>query len=154
MNGKPIQDETLLQNGDRIVIGSHHFFRLNCPKSALRSQSNFTNSSHSFSSDFDDSSIDYYNMAREEFAMDDRLRDAVDTAAFDIKKEQQIEEKLFKKSLSRLHEQLVRANSLVREANSLSNIMKKDTFFSVTFQIPVSNLKPNRKVINIKIHFK
>lgn len=31
VNGKTIKGETILLNGDRIVLGVSHFFRLNCP---------------------------------------------------------------------------------------------------------------------------
>ena len=32
VNGIEIKERTLLQNGDRILWGSNHFFRVNCPK--------------------------------------------------------------------------------------------------------------------------
>lgn len=34
VNGTQVVDKTLLQHGDRIVWGNHHFFRVNCPRSA------------------------------------------------------------------------------------------------------------------------
>lgn len=55
-------------------------------------------------------------------------------------------EKLFKSSLAKLKEEVVKANSLVREANFLAEEMGKETEFSVTLQIPAANLSPNRKV--------
>ena len=33
VNGIEIKERTLLQNGDRLLWGSNHFFRINCPKS-------------------------------------------------------------------------------------------------------------------------
>ena len=33
VNGIEIKEKTSLQNGDRILWGSNHFFRVNCPKS-------------------------------------------------------------------------------------------------------------------------
>uniref|UniRef100_A0A673N2C4 Kinesin-like protein n=1 Tax=Sinocyclocheilus rhinocerous TaxID=307959 RepID=A0A673N2C4_9TELE len=47
-------------------------------------------------------------------------------------------------SLSRLREQVVRANALVREANFLSEEMHKLTDYQVTLQIPAANLSANR----------
>ncbi len=41
---------------------------------------------------------------------------------------------------------MVKANSLVREANYLAQEMGKQTEFHVTLQIPSANLTPNRKV--------
>ena len=55
-------------------------------------------------------------------------------------------EKLFKQSLSNLKVEVVKANSLVREANYLAQEMSKQTEFHVTLQIPSANLTPNRKV--------
>ncbi len=55
-------------------------------------------------------------------------------------------EKLFKQSLSNLKVEVVKANTLVREANYLAVEMGKQTEFHVTLQIPSANLTPNRKV--------
>ncbi|XP_070208560.1 kinesin-like protein KIF13A isoform X2 [Littorina saxatilis] len=54
-------------------------------------------------------------------------------------------EKNFKQSLSKLREEVVKANALVREANFLSQEMGKQTEFHVTLQIPAANLSPNRR---------
>uniref|UniRef100_A0A8C1KRE2 Kinesin family member 13A n=1 Tax=Cyprinus carpio TaxID=7962 RepID=A0A8C1KRE2_CYPCA len=54
-------------------------------------------------------------------------------------------DELFRQSLSRLREQVVRANVLVREANFLSEEMHKLTDYQVTLQIPAANLSANRK---------
>ncbi|XP_056141552.1 kinesin-like protein KIF13A isoform X1 [Lampris incognitus] len=54
-------------------------------------------------------------------------------------------DELFRQSLSRLREQVVRANTLVREANFLAEEMKKLTNYQVTLQIPGANLSANRK---------
>ncbi|XP_070377982.1 kinesin-like protein KIF13A isoform X1 [Dermacentor albipictus] len=54
-------------------------------------------------------------------------------------------DELFKKSLAKLREDIVKANALVREANFLAEEMGKHTEFKVTLQIPAANLSPNRK---------
>ncbi|XP_062421319.1 kinesin-like protein KIF13A isoform X4 [Pungitius pungitius] len=54
-------------------------------------------------------------------------------------------DELFRRSLSRLREQVVKANTLVREANFLSEEMNKQTDYQVTLQIPAANLSANRK---------
>ncbi|XP_055083541.1 kinesin-like protein KIF13A isoform X2 [Periophthalmus magnuspinnatus] len=54
-------------------------------------------------------------------------------------------DELFRQSLSRLQEQVVKANALVREANFLAEEMKKLTDYQVTLQIPATNLSANRK---------
>ncbi|XP_062841393.1 kinesin-like protein KIF13A isoform X1 [Trichomycterus rosablanca] len=54
-------------------------------------------------------------------------------------------DELFRQSLARLREQVVRANTLVREANFLSEEMGKHTDYQVTLQIPAANLSANRK---------
>ena len=52
----------------------------------------------------------------------------------------------FKRSLSKLREDISRANGLVREANFFAEEMGRLERFSVTLQIPPQNLSPNRKV--------
>uniref|UniRef100_A0A671W4X3 Kinesin family member 13A n=1 Tax=Sparus aurata TaxID=8175 RepID=A0A671W4X3_SPAAU len=54
-------------------------------------------------------------------------------------------DELFRQSLSRLREQVVKANTLVREANFLAEEMSKLTDYQVTLQIPATNLSANRK---------
>ncbi|KAM8734622.1 kinesin-like protein KIF13A isoform 6-T6 [Acanthopagrus schlegelii] len=54
-------------------------------------------------------------------------------------------DELFRQSLSRLREQVVKANTLVREANFLAEEMSKLTDYQVTLQIPAANLSANRK---------
>ncbi|XP_073487221.1 kinesin-like protein KIF13A isoform X5 [Aquarana catesbeiana] len=52
---------------------------------------------------------------------------------------------LFRQSLSKLREQIVKANTLVRESNFLAEEMGKNTDYQVTLQIPAVNLSANRK---------
>eukprot|EP00057_Strongylocentrotus_purpuratus_P008261 XP_011662735.1 PREDICTED: kinesin-like protein KIF13A isoform X3 [Strongylocentrotus purpuratus] len=52
---------------------------------------------------------------------------------------------MFRQSLAKLREDVVKANALIREANFLGEEMGKQTEFRVTLQIPVCNLTPNRK---------
>ncbi len=40
VNGKNIHEETVLQHGDRIVLGVNHFFRLNCPTGSHLNENN------------------------------------------------------------------------------------------------------------------
>ncbi|XP_053323015.1 kinesin-like protein KIF13A isoform X1 [Spea bombifrons] len=54
-------------------------------------------------------------------------------------------DELFRHSLSKLREQIVKANTLVREANFLAEEMDKSTDYQVTLQIPAVNLSANRK---------
>ncbi|XP_061809864.1 kinesin-like protein KIF13A isoform X1 [Nerophis lumbriciformis] len=54
-------------------------------------------------------------------------------------------DELFRQSLSRLREQVLKANTLVREANFLAEEMSKLTDYQVTLQIPATNLSANRK---------
>uniref|UniRef100_A0A8C5N4C2 Kinesin family member 13A n=1 Tax=Leptobrachium leishanense TaxID=445787 RepID=A0A8C5N4C2_9ANUR len=54
-------------------------------------------------------------------------------------------DEMFRQSLSKLREQIVKANTLVREANFLAEEMNKCTDYQVTLQIPAVNLSANRK---------
>lgn len=63
-----------------------------------------------------------------------------------------VRDELFRQSLSRLREQVVKANTLVREANFLAEEMNKQTDYQVTLQIPAANLSANRKVRPLDHH--
>lgn len=73
------------------------------------------------------------------------------TAQMRVEKWAQDRDEMFKRSLGQLKEDIMRANSLVKEANYLADDMGKQTKFSVTLQIPPANLSPNRKV-NIELN--
>ena len=51
VNGKIVEEEMLLYNGDRIVWGNNHFFKLNCSrqrrKRTYTSYNSLSNSNHS-----------------------------------------------------------------------------------------------------------
>ncbi|GAB6029696.1 Kinesin protein 1B [Chamberlinius hualienensis] len=210
VNGSIINERTLLKNGDRVLWGNNHFFRVNCPKANTPSVEN----------EVITRPIDY-EFAREELMMNELSNDPIQTAMKALEKqheedkqgalekqrrmyERQLhilrsqmspstpyapyvafdplgltkmtpstptvqskverwaqerlmlhsshdivylarEDEIFKKSLAKLREDIVKANSLVREANFLAEEMVKQTEFSVTLQIPAANLSPNRK---------
>ncbi|XP_018578799.1 kinesin-like protein KIF13B isoform X2 [Anoplophora glabripennis] len=54
-------------------------------------------------------------------------------------------DEMFRRSIGQLKEDILRANSLVKEASFLAEEMGRQTKFSVTLQIPPANLSPNRK---------
>nr|XP_023016379.1 kinesin-like protein KIF13B isoform X2 [Leptinotarsa decemlineata] len=54
-------------------------------------------------------------------------------------------DEMFRRSIVKLKEDILRANSLVKEASFLAEEMGRQTKFSVTLQIPPANLSPNRK---------
>nr|XP_032808936.1 kinesin-like protein KIF13A isoform X4 [Petromyzon marinus] len=54
-------------------------------------------------------------------------------------------DQVFRLSLARLREQVVRTDALVREANFLASEMGRNTEYQVTLQIPAHNLSANRK---------
>ncbi|CAL4103220.1 unnamed protein product, partial [Meganyctiphanes norvegica] len=54
-------------------------------------------------------------------------------------------EDMFRRSLATLRQDIMKANTLVREANFFAEEMHKQTAFGVTLQIPPQNLSPNRK---------
>lgn len=49
----------------------------------------------------------------------------------------------------KLDEQLIRANTLIHEANSITNEMKIQLKFFITLQIPLENLIANNKVCSM-----
>ncbi|XP_078270904.1 kinesin-like protein KIF13A isoform X3 [Rhinoraja longicauda] len=75
----------------------------------------------------------------------DRLSYTPQTAQQKVKLWSEERDQLFRHSLAKLREQIVRANALVREANFLAEEMDKQTDYQVTLQIPAANLSANRK---------
>ncbi|XP_043476457.1 kinesin-like protein KIF13A isoform X2 [Leptopilina heterotoma] len=67
------------------------------------------------------------------------------TTQMRVEKWAQERDEMFKRSLGQLKTDILKANSLVQEANFLAEEMEKQTKFSVTLQIPPNNLSPNRK---------
>ncbi|XP_046734684.1 kinesin-like protein KIF13A isoform X3 [Diprion similis] len=199
INGSQVTDRTPLHHGDRIVWGNHHFFRVNCPRSATAVSSEPQTPAQT---------IDY-NFAREELMLNELSNDPIQTAIARLEKQHeedkqvalekqrqeyerqfqqlrnilspstpyspyvpydplrgsqggklpactpttqmrvekwaQERDEMFKRSLGQLKADILRANSLVQEANFLAEEMDKQTKFSVTLQIPPNNLSPNRR---------
>ncbi|XP_064137197.1 kinesin-like protein KIF13A isoform X4 [Loxodonta africana] len=75
----------------------------------------------------------------------DRLAYSSQTAQQKVTQWAEERDELFRQSLAKLREQLVKANTLVREANFLAEEMSKLTDYQVTLQIPATNLSANRK---------
>nr|CAD7590077.1 unnamed protein product [Timema genevievae] len=148
VNGQPVTERTFLHHGDRILWGNHHFFRVNCPKSA-----SMTSEPHTPAQTID------YNFAREELMLNELSNDPIQTAIERLEKQHEedkqdynaehfyilLRDEMFKRSLGQLKADILRANALVQEANFLSEEMGRNTTFSVTLQIPPANLSPNRK---------
>ncbi|XP_024867905.1 kinesin-like protein KIF13A isoform X1 [Temnothorax curvispinosus] len=201
VNGTQVVTKTLLQHGDRIVWGNHHFFRVNCPRSATAINSEPQTPAQN---------IDY-NFAREELMLNELSNDPIQRAIARLEKQHeedkqvalekqrqeyerqfqqlrnilspstpyspyvpydplrgsqsgklpactpttqmrvekwaQERDEMFKRSLGQLKTDILKANSLVQEANVLAEEMGKQTKFSVTLQIPPNNLSPNRKSV-------
>ncbi|XP_058868745.1 kinesin-like protein KIF13A isoform X2 [Acipenser ruthenus] len=89
---------------------------------------------------------------RQQLSPERQHRSSIDRLSFTSQTEQQKvklwseeRDELFRQSLSKLREQVVRANALVREADFLAEEMNKNTDYQVTLQIPAANLSANRK---------
>ncbi|KAF5272853.1 hypothetical protein FQR65_LT00449 [Abscondita terminalis] len=67
------------------------------------------------------------------------------TTQMRVEKWAQERDEMFKRSIGQLKADILRANTLVKEANFLAEEVGKQTKFSVTLQIPPANLSPNRK---------
>ncbi|XP_076381671.1 kinesin-like protein KIF13A isoform X6 [Megalopta genalis] len=201
VNGTQVVEKTPLLHGDRIVWGNHHFFRVNCPRSATAINSEPQTPAQN---------IDY-NFAREELMLNELSNDPIQRAIARLEKQHeedkqvalekqrqeyerqfqqlrnilspstpyspyvpydplrgsqsgklpactpttqmrvekwaQERDEMFKRSLGQLKADILKANSLVQEANFLAEEMGKQTKFSVTLQIPPNNLSPNRKSV-------
>ncbi|TDG51770.1 hypothetical protein AWZ03_001830 [Drosophila navojoa] len=199
VNGSAVVEKTPLQNGDRILWGNHHFFRVNSPRMG-------NNTSMCASEPQTPAQLIDYNFARDEIMQNELSNDPIQTAIARLERQHeedkqvalekqrqeyerqfqqlrnilspstpyapyapydplrmgkvtpntptsqmrvekwaQERDEMFRRSLGQLKTDIMRANSLVQEANFLAEEMEKKTKFSVTLQIPPANLSPNRR---------
>ncbi|XP_032591279.1 kinesin-like protein KIF13A isoform X2 [Drosophila grimshawi] len=199
VNGSAALEKTPLQNGDRILWGNHHFFRVNSPRVGM-------NASMCASEPQTPAQLIDYNFARDEIMQNELSNDPIQTAIARLERQHeedkqvalekqrqeyerqfqqlrnilspstpyapyapydplrmgkvtpntptsqmrvekwaQERDEMFRRSLGQLKTDIMRANSLVQEANFLAEEMEKKTKFSVTLQIPPANLSPNRR---------
>lgn len=73
VNGSAVVEKTPLQNGDRILWGNHHFFRVNSPRSA-------NNASMCASEPQTPAQLIDYNFARDEIMQNELSNDPIQTA--------------------------------------------------------------------------
>ncbi|XP_015777124.1 PREDICTED: kinesin-like protein KIF13A [Acropora digitifera] len=118
VNGKLVEEKTLLKHGDRILWGNNHYFRINCPRLSESEQQV-------------EQPVDF------QFAQTELMMNEISSVHFYFlfsyfSRENLIQ--LEQKPLV-LREEVIRANALVREANQLSDEMGKETEFAVTLQV-------------------
>lgn len=80
VNGSSVTEKILLNHGDRILWGNHHFFRVNCPK-ASTSGSNLGSEPQTPAQPID------YNFAREEIMQNELSNDPIQTAIARLEKQ-------------------------------------------------------------------
>uniref|UniRef100_A0A8D8LMB0 Kinesin-like protein KIF13A n=1 Tax=Cacopsylla melanoneura TaxID=428564 RepID=A0A8D8LMB0_9HEMI len=76
LNGVPITEKTRIQHGDRIMWGNHHFFKVNCPRTA-----GVGSEPQTPAQTFD------YNFAREELMLNRLSNDPIQTAIAQIERQ-------------------------------------------------------------------
>ncbi|XP_055686060.1 kinesin-like protein KIF13A isoform X2 [Lutzomyia longipalpis] len=82
VNGFPVADKTALHNGDRILWGNHHFFRVNCPKGATAGGfSSVASEPQTPAQPID------YNFAREELMQNELSNDPIQTAIAQLERQ-------------------------------------------------------------------
>jgi kinesin family protein 13 len=86
INGAQVIEKMLLQHGDRIVWGNHHFFRVNCPKSTQ---------THSSDPQTPAPNIDY-NFAREELMLNELSNDPIQRAIARLEKQHEEDKQVSK----------------------------------------------------------
>uniref|UniRef100_A0A6B2EAN5 Putative kinesin-like protein n=1 Tax=Phlebotomus kandelakii TaxID=1109342 RepID=A0A6B2EAN5_9DIPT len=81
VNGVVVVDKTPLHNGDRILWGNHHFFRVNCPKGANTGFSSVASEPQTPAQLID------YNFAREELMQNELSNDPIQTAIAQLERQ-------------------------------------------------------------------
>lgn len=80
INGSAVTEKTPLHHGDRILWGNHHFFRVNCPKSASAGL-NITSEPQTPAQPID------YEFAREELMQNELINDPIQSAIERLEKQ-------------------------------------------------------------------
>lgn len=80
INGSAVTEKTPLHHGNRILWGNHHFFRVNCPKSAAAGL-NITSEPQTPAQPID------YEFAREELMQNELINDPIQSAIERLEKQ-------------------------------------------------------------------
>ncbi|XP_067009212.2 kinesin-like protein KIF13A [Anabrus simplex] len=110
VNGYAITERTPLHHGDRILWGNHHFFRVNCPKSASALSEPQTPAQ----------TIDY-NFAREELMLNELSNDPIQTAIARLEKQHEEDKQVALEKQRQEYE---------RQFQQLRNILSPSTPYS------------------------
>ncbi|XP_011505399.1 PREDICTED: kinesin-like protein KIF13A [Ceratosolen solmsi marchali] len=123
VNGTQVIEKTLLQHGDRIVWGNHHFFRVNCPRSTQ---------THTTDPQTPAPNIDY-NFAREELMLNELSNDPIQRAIARLEKQHE-EDKQVALEKQRLEYE--------RQFQQLRNILSPSTPYMPYF--PCDSIRGNQ----------
>jgi kinesin family protein 13 len=110
VNGLPVTERIPLHHGDRILWGNHHFFRVNCPKSAAMASEPQTPAQ----------TIDY-NFAREELMLNELSNDPIQTAIARLEKQHEEDKQVALEKQRQEYE---------RQFQQLRNILSPSTPYS------------------------
>lgn len=135
VNGVPVVKSTPLHHGDRILWGNHHFFRVNCPKSASATSSEPQTPAQP---------IDY-NFAREELMLNEMNNGPIQTAIARLERQHEEDKQVALEKQRQEYE---------RQFQQLRNIMSPSTPYSpyVPFDpIRVGKITPNTPTTQMRV---
>ncbi|KAL1139626.1 hypothetical protein AAG570_006606 [Ranatra chinensis] len=119
INGAPVLDKTLLNHGDRILWGHHHFFRVNCPKSTVSSCSEPQTPAQTIDYDF----------AREELMLNELSNDPIQTAIARIEKQHEEDKQVaLEKQRQEYEKQFQQLRSILSPSTPYSPYVSFDSF--------------------------
>lgn len=126
VNGVPAVERTPLHHGDRILWGNHHFFRVNCPKSASAGTSEPQTPAQP---------IDY-NFAREELMLNELNNGPIQSAIARLERQHEEDKQVALEKQRQEYE---------RQFQQLRNIMSPSTPYSpyVPFDPRIGKITPN-----------
>nr|CAD7196325.1 unnamed protein product [Timema douglasi] len=118
VNGQPVTERTFLHHGDRILWGNHHFFRVNCPKSA-----SMTSEPHTPAQTID------YNFAREELMLNELSNDPIQTAIERLEKQHEEDKQVaLEKQRQEYERQFQQLRNILSPSTPYSPYMPYDPF--------------------------
>lgn len=135
VNGVPAMERTPLHHGDRILWGNHHFFRVNCPKSASATSSEPQTPAQP---------IDY-NFAREELMLNEMNNGPIQSAIARLERQHEEDKQVALEKQRQEYE---------RQFQQLRSIMSPSTPYSpyVPFDpIRVGKITPNTPTTQMRV---
>ena len=151
INGREVTERSKIFHGDRILLGSNNFFRVNCPtteeeKKQKLPQFDWASAQSEVMMDEQDNNLFENMFTNLSKKFNDNTEDSrEDNVMRWLDQDASARDTQFKKSVEKLKSGWIRASAMVRDANVVAIELERPIKYSITLQIPPEKLSPNNK---------